>query len=381
MKPIVSVIVPTKNRYKYLKKLIALVDSFGDEEIELVVQDNSDDNTEIRDYLNNSTFNSLRYFYCSDSLSMSQNADMAVKNSTGEYVCFIGDDDAVCRNIVDCARWMKTEGVDALRSLYLNYAWGEKTDGSINGTLYYESKLGFHYQVLDPKKELVKVLKEGVPDFREMPKFYHGIISRKVIEKLFATGGTCFPGVTPDMSSAVSICFLVEKYVYINIPVVIPGMSKMVGGGVMGKVLSLEEVNFITENDRNNWEPGFPKLWATELIWPDCAIKALAYVNHLEYMMYFNKNRMLSRLVAVHRDYFKDAYHYADGKISFIYELIRYYFVEGTSYLWRKKILSKTTGLMDGKYFKKKGFKDILQVESYLMNLLNKNTVFDIKEI
>ena len=37
----------------------------------------------------------------------------------------------------------------------------------------------------------------------------------------------------------------------IEIPVVLPGMSRMVGGGVMGKVLTLDEVKFITDRDRN----------------------------------------------------------------------------------------------------------------------------------
>lgn len=380
MKPIVSVIVPTKNRYKYLKRLIALVASFSDEEVELVVQDNSDDNSEILDFLNEHEYKHVKYFYSNDVMSMSQNADLAVRNSIGDYVCFIGDDDAVCRNIGDCARWMKSENIDVLRSLYLQYSWGEKPDGSVNGTLLYDSKIGSYYQVLNPIKELINILKEGVPDFRDVPKFYHGIISRAIVEKLQALGGTCFPGVTPDMSSAVSICFLSEKYVTVNIPVVIPGMSKMVGGGVMGKVLSLEEVTFITKKDIDSWEKGFPRLWATELIWPDCAMKALSYVNHDDYKKYFNKNRMLSRLVAVHRDYFNEAYNYADGKIAFLVEFIRYFIVEGCSFWWRKKVLTRITGKKDGKYYKRKGFHDILEAESFLMSLINDCTFSQLKK-
>lgn len=380
MNPVVSVLVPTKNRYKYLKQLISLIDSFDDDGIELIVQDNSDDNSEILEFLNITAYRHVKYFYCTDKMSMSQNAEMAVKNSSGEYVCFIGDDDAVCRNIVDCARWMKSNDIDVLRSLYLQYSWGEKTDGTVNGNLLYEAKLGLYYQILNPLEELIKILKQGVPDFRDVPKFYHGIISRRIIDELHAIGGTCFPGVTPDMSSAVSICFLAKKYVTVYVPVVIPGMSKMVGGGVMGKVLTLEEVGFITDQDRERWESGFPKLWATELIWPDCAMKALAYVGHEEYRKYFNKNRMLSRLVAVHQDYLKEAYEYADGKIGFLYELCRYFIVEGSSYFWRKKVLTKTTGLKDGKYVKVTGFKDILQAEAHLMDLIKDYSFSELKQ-
>ena len=44
--PLLSIVVPTKNRYYYLLKLIELVESIGSPELELVIQDNSDDNDE-----------------------------------------------------------------------------------------------------------------------------------------------------------------------------------------------------------------------------------------------------------------------------------------------------------------------------------------------
>ena len=48
MGSLLSVVVPTKDRYYYLKKLIDLVDSFGyGEELELVVQDNTAKYSEI----------------------------------------------------------------------------------------------------------------------------------------------------------------------------------------------------------------------------------------------------------------------------------------------------------------------------------------------
>ena len=44
---LLSIVVPTKNRYYYLKSLIKLVQSFNSNEIELVVQDNTENNSEI----------------------------------------------------------------------------------------------------------------------------------------------------------------------------------------------------------------------------------------------------------------------------------------------------------------------------------------------
>ena len=369
-KRIVSVLVPTKNRYKYLKHLINLVESFGDDRIELLIQDNSDDNSEILTFLEGKSYVSTVYYHTAEVLSMGQNTDKAIHNSTGEYLCFIGDDDAVCRNIADCAEWMDSNGVDAMRPTYLQFFWNENGGEGKSGWMLYDTVDG-KYSFLDPKTELKKVLKQGVPDFRKMAKFYHGIVRRQVIEEITSIGGTCCPGPTPDMSSAVSMSFYVKKYAYVNLPVIIPGISRMVGGGVMGKVLRLEDVGFITQSVRDAWEKGFPRLWATELIWPECAMKALEYVDHQEYKRFYKKNKTLSRLVIMHRSYFKDAYHYADNKFIFLIAFVSYFLSEGAKYLFRK-VKGLFNHKFNGDYAIKRGFCTIEDAETELMRMCDR---------
>lgn len=366
-KRIVSVLVPTKNRYKYLKHLINLIESFGDSRVELLIQDNSDDNSEISTFLAGKSLVSTVYCHSSDVLSMGQNTDKAILNSSGKYLCFIGDDDAVCRNIADCAEWMENNDVDALRPTYLQYLWNDNEADANNGWMLYD-KIKGEYGFLNPKEELKTVLRQGVPDFRKMAKFYHGIVRRDLIEKVLSIGGTCCPGPTPDMSSAVSIAFFIKKYAFVNIPVIIPGVSRMVGGGVMGKVLKLDEVNFITQSVRDNWEKGFPRLWATELIWPECALKALDYVNHPEYKSFYKKNKTLSRLVIMHRSYFKEAYQHADNKLSFLITFITYFLSEGLIYLIRK-IKGKFNHKYNGDFAVVRGFGSIEDAEAELWKM------------
>ena len=69
MQPIISVMVPTKNRYKYLIHLITLIEGFNDKRIELVIHDNSDNNSEIINFMNGKSFVSTVYFYDTDKLS------------------------------------------------------------------------------------------------------------------------------------------------------------------------------------------------------------------------------------------------------------------------------------------------------------------------
>ena len=59
MQPIISVMVPTKNRYKYLIHLITLIEGFNDKRIELVIHDNSDNNSEIINFMNGKSFVSI----------------------------------------------------------------------------------------------------------------------------------------------------------------------------------------------------------------------------------------------------------------------------------------------------------------------------------
>lgn len=377
MTPIVSVVVPTKNRYKYLKQLISLIESFNDSRIELLIHDNSDNNREILEFLSGKSPVSTSYYYDTEKLSMGENAERGINKAKGEYICFIGDDDAVCRNIADCAEWMRENQIDAVRSLYLNYCWNEDK-GENRGSVYYDD-ISFACRLGDPIAEMKKVLNDGVPDFKYMAKIYHGIIKKSVLEDVQRHGECLFPGPTPDMSGAVSIAFFIKKYVMINVPIVMPGMSRMVGGGVMGKVLSLDEVSFITDSDREKWPADYPPLWATELIWPVCAINALKSVNHKEYLSELNKNKLLSRLIIIHRTYFKEAFHYADNAILFLFDFICYFIKEGVIHLYETMIKSKVNGKLLGKYTVVNGFNSIADAERYLMAQIKSFTFDNLK--
>lgn len=374
MTPIVSVVVPTKNRYKYLTSLISMIEGFNDSRVELLVHDNSDDNTEILDFLSGKTLVSTKYYYDSEILSMGENAERGINKAKGEYICFIGDDDAVCRNIADCAEWMKQNDVDVVRPLYAQYAWNEDK-GVKQGSMYFDD-IKLRCKQGDPIKELKKVLNDGVPEFERMTKIYHGIVRKDVIKAVQNNAECLFPGPTPDMSGAVSIAFYCRKYAMIEVPVVLPGMSRMVGGGVMGKVLTLDEVKFITDDDRRKWPTDFPPLWATELIWPVCALNALKSVGRTDLIEQLNINKMYSRLIAIHRTYIKESFQYCGNKISFFCTLVSYFIKEGTTHFMESKILSKLNGKLLGKYNKASGFASIADAEAYLMNQI-KDFSFD----
>ena len=227
---LISVVVPTKNRYKYLKHLIRLIDSFQLSELEFVIQDNSDDNTEIREYLKAYDNPSIKYYHTSDTLTMSQNGEQAILHASGEYVCYIGDDDGVCRNIVDCVKWMKANNVDVAYNKNVWFMWGRAAK------LHERKK---DYTFYDTHEELKQLAKRGCDmTGANIPLLYHGIVKRTILDEMIDKYGTLFPCVPPDIAGSICLATVTKRSCELRNPVIINGISKMSGGGYSTKVAS-----------------------------------------------------------------------------------------------------------------------------------------------
>ena len=101
---LLSIVVPTKNRTKYLMSFIELVCGFGEKDIELVIQDNSETNQEIKEFIENNNYNNVVYNYDSRTMPVIENSDLAIKNASGKYICFMGDDDLLSSRLIDFVR-------------------------------------------------------------------------------------------------------------------------------------------------------------------------------------------------------------------------------------------------------------------------------------
>lgn len=386
MNKLLSVVVPTKNRYKYLKYLIQLVDSFHSDEIELVVQDNSDDNQEILDFLeiDKQKYPSVAYFYSDEYLSMSGNSDKAVLNSQGEYVCFIGDDDGICRDIIDCVHWMKANNIDALRSQKTGFVWGDSTSNKLNNSsacLIYDMP-SCSYKELSAIDELKKILKRGFQTIDNIPVLYNGIVKRTILNNIYTIGNTFFPGGSPDISNGVALSFYVERFVLVNFPVVISGSSKMTGGGIYkikGRSLPIEEVPFIDRRVVDNWESDIPRVWAGRLAWPESGIKGLKYVSQSRYIKCLNRNYMYAAFSIYYVQHFKLACKFAPNKFLFYYYLIVILISNALRVIINKLISVFCSSRYVGRYIIR-DVPDIIVAEQTIYEI-NKNNRIDFQKI
>lgn len=284
-KPLLSIVVPTKDRYKYLKYLIELVADFNSDEIELIIQDNSDNNTEFVDYLKGLQFNFIRYSHVQGQIPMAINSDRAILNSTGDFICFLGDDDGLTKYAIDCARWMKQNDIEAVKSAEVIYSWPDirkETISTRSSSIKYKVFTG-KICYLDPYNELLKVLRKGIVNRGDMPLVYHNIVSRKALDKVYEKCGTYFPGNSPDISNAVALSLTIKKYVIINLPLAFSGCSVYNGGGVYAEGRKGEpritEIPWFRPNVEENWNKMLPRIASPSLIWADSAMSALAYMN------------------------------------------------------------------------------------------------------
>ena len=92
-KPIVSIILPTYNREKYLNRSIDSVQNQTFQNLELlIIDDGSNDETLalIKTYLNN--FSNIRYFF-HENRGAAYSMNIGMQNSKGKFITFLGSDD------------------------------------------------------------------------------------------------------------------------------------------------------------------------------------------------------------------------------------------------------------------------------------------------
>ena len=301
-KPLLSIVVPTKDRYHYLKYLVSLISRFESRDVELIIQDNSCDNSDFTNYLSSLNHDFIKYYYEKTPLTSIENFDRAILNSNGEYVCFIGDDDGIMRYAVDCVKWMKRNNIEALRSSYTHFYYDkiELNGRSTNQKLVYKIPK-ILYKYYNPIQELKRLLKNGC-ELDYIPVLYNGIVKREILIKMYSHLGTFFPGASADISNGVALCFYVKRYVKVEFPIIIGGSSIYTGGGVrLNRNYSIDDVPFMSKLFKQNWEGHIPRLWYGSLVWEESAIKALRAMNKESFILLINHDAVMSNFQSLYK--------------------------------------------------------------------------------
>ena len=319
-KPLLSIVVPTKDRYYYLKQLILLIKNFNSEEIELVIQDNTTDNAEILEFIADLKYGNLKYFHTKGQIPIYLNADKAIRNSNGEFVCMVGDDDGVTRYIVDACNWMKTNSVECLTCKGFYYRWPDAiTAKRFKGTLEVSS-WDFTTRILYTKDVLKDLMDKGMINRGDLPLVYHGIVKRSTLDKIWDVCGSFFPGASPDIANGIALSLVTERVAISTIPYAYSGASQHLGGGATKikdqATTNFKDIPFLPSNIESIWNKRVPKVWAACSIWCESAIEAMEKMERYDLIRKINYEALYEEFVCSFYSYRFYAYQLTENKLS-----------------------------------------------------------------
>lgn len=342
---LLSIVVPTKNRYPYLKHLIQYIKSFDTDDLELVIQDNTAENAELVDFIKEKDYPHLKYYHTKESIPVGLNSDKAILNSTGEYVCLIGDDDGITPDLIEQIKQMKELGYDSMITRNATYNWPDYKDDSLfrlTGAMTVDKANGKNEDI-DVQSELNRVSNTGFLNIGKLPKVYQAVVRRSVLDKIYEKCGTFFPGPSPDMANAIALTCFVNKVWYNDHPTIITGQCRSVGGGerLMDKLLPLNEIQHLPKDILTYWDEKLPNLWCSDTIWPGSASIA---AKKMGIDVYMNYNQIYGRFMLSHPSY-KSAID------EFQYNRVLVFYYKNKLYLKKisNAVLNRITYLMSGK--------------------------------
>ncbi|MCL0096230.1 glycosyltransferase [Thermodesulfovibrionales bacterium] len=391
--PLLSIVIPTRNRQEYAISAITSILSISASDLELVVQDNGDSN-ELECYiLNNVNDARLRYNYTPTPLSFVDNFDAAVRLASGKYLCIIGDDDGVNPEIIEATRWADMNDIDALKpTVGVGYLWPGSgvpstpfTKVSPNGVLTIKP---FSGQVIKPDSavEMRKVVQSGGWRYLEtdLPRLYHGIVKRECLNKVREKTGAFFGGLSPDIFAALAIANFAKNVISIDYPLTIAGACKPSGSVASQRgehVGDLEDAPHFRHRGHYEWADIVPRFYSVQTIWADTTIAALKALERDDILRDFNLPFLAAYCVVAHPKYrriiLRDMYrafrtmdkNQLAGTLQFCYSLL-----SGPGWMLFKRIANRGRIILLGdKTVRVNDVKDIVAATNILTRYLKEN--------
>lgn len=305
MKPLLSIVIATKNREDYCISAIKSINSINEKHIEINVADNSD-SQKIKDFINDNKLLNVNYIYDPNPKSSIDNFNLAMSLATGYFVCMIGDDDAILPNIIELCHWAKDNDVDSVScSNFIGYYWPGAYEKHPNGVLFIP-KVKKKIKRINVDEKLNLLLRNGMVEFSQysLPKTYHGIVKRERIIEIKKLTGNFFGGLSPDIYSAVSLSCVVNNHYSTTVPFTIAGVcsrstaSASIKGEHSGVLNSAPHFKY---RGKYIWDSNIPQYYSISTIWSESGLKALSDLNKIELYNKFRCYRMNAQGIILNR--------------------------------------------------------------------------------
>jgi len=276
-------------------------------------------------------------------MNLVDNFNAAADLANGEYVCFIGDDDGVLPEILNIAHWAKNNTVDSVRTnLIASYFWPDVKSYDVlkkyAGTLFiyrFSGKVSF----LDVEVETLRCVRNGGQGYLRMglPKTYHGLVKKKLLERVRDMTGHFFGGLSPDVFGAIAVAKFARRVATVDYPLTIGGTSVNSGAGASsaGKHKGLlEDAPHLRNRSGYEWPEILPRFYSVQMIWAESVVAALRETGRTDLLDEFCVPRLCALALASNPDFasliIKEMYRILEkshmnkitGTLQFCYSLI-----------------------------------------------------------
>jgi glycosyltransferase involved in cell wall biosynthesis len=247
-----TVIIPTRERSDTLRSAIKSCVGQNYDNLEIIVSDNcSQDDT--YDVVKSYQDERIKYINPGKRLSMSGNWEFALSHATGDYVNYIGDDDAMLprafNNLNDILNDIKCQAFSWKKDDFV-YFWPGTDESNLLSISLWGSQ---DYQKKDCKKVLRNV-QDLRASYNTLPLVYSGVVQRQVLEKIASYSRCFFSSMTPDVYSGIAIACEVDHFYSSGQPYSMVGLSVHSTGASASNNQPQEnspEAKFYQENDRS----------------------------------------------------------------------------------------------------------------------------------
>lgn len=221
MTPLLSLIVPTRERATYLFHCLRTCLASDEPGLEVLVMDNAS-SPETRAVVERVGDPRLRYLRSDTRLSMRDNFERGLDAARGEIICFLGDDDGILPGAVaEVISTFAALELEALSAARAHYFWPDLQAVRRNTSLL---PRGRGIVVQESRTELRKLLSHN--DYYRLPCLYHGFVRRTVADRIRQRqGGRFFMSNNADIYSAIALSMEGLRFAYSGSPLVINGAS------------------------------------------------------------------------------------------------------------------------------------------------------------
>jgi glycosyltransferase involved in cell wall biosynthesis len=219
-----SIVIPTRARADTLGQAIQSALGQTHDDVEIVVQECGDDPATAETVAALSDPR-IRFHKTGTQVPMSENWERALDRITGDYVFYLGDDDALLPDACAIAqRFFASGEADVLSWAPCGYFWPRHADPAKRNTLSvaYAHRLGYTIRASQMVLALAYRFREH---YSRLPMIYNSFVPRRLIERVREKHGRYFIGEAPDVVSGVVNAFYSERFALCSRPLSISGLS------------------------------------------------------------------------------------------------------------------------------------------------------------